>query len=80
VLIIEISCWAVRKLISSLVDGELDPEFQMRIEDHLRNCNHCKALVDGTRNVVHLVADERAFELPAGFAERLQQSIEKLRQ
>ena len=79
VLIIEISCRAVRKLVSSFIDGELDPEFQARLEAHLHKCHHCKALVDGTRNIVHLVADERTFELPSGFAERLRQNIEKLR-
>ncbi|HWC16715.1 MAG TPA: anti-sigma factor, partial [Terriglobales bacterium] len=70
----------VRKLISSLIDGELDPELQTRLEAHLEKCTHCKALVDGTTNVVHLVADERAFELPSGFAERLRDHIEKIRQ
>ena len=78
-LIIEINCRAVRKLVSSLIDGELDPEIQSRIEAHLQKCHHCKALVDGTSNVVHLVADERTFELPSGFAERLRQSIERIR-
>lgn len=76
-LIKEISCRAVRKLVSSLIDGELDPELRTRLEVHLQKCHHCKALVDGTKNVVHLVADDRTFELPSGFAERLRQRIEK---
>lgn len=77
-LIIEINCRAVRELVSSFIDGELDPEFQARLEIHLHKCHHCKALVDGTRNVVHLVADGRTFELPSGFTERLRNSLERL--
>ena len=61
------------------MDGELDPELQTRLEAHLQKCRHCKALVDGTRNIIRLVADERTFEFPSGFAERLRQSIEKIR-
>jgi len=78
VLIIEISCRAVRKLVSSFIDGELEPELQARLEDHLQKCHHCKALVDGTRNVVVLFADGRPFEFPSGFTERLRKNLAKL--
>lgn len=78
VLIIEISCRAVWKLISSFIDGDLDPELRTQLEEHLRKCKHCIALVDGTKNVVHLMADERTFELPSGFAERLRKNLAKI--
>jgi hypothetical protein len=41
------------------------------IEKHLANCRHCSAVFDSTRNILVLIGDERTFELPVGFAERL---------
>jgi hypothetical protein len=34
-------------------------------------------VLDSTRNVVILVADDRVFELPAGFSKRLHERIER---
>jgi len=42
----------------------------------LAYCRYCSAVVDGVRNVVVLVADERVFELPIGFGERLKKRLE----
>jgi len=41
------------------------------MEAHFKVCKHCSAVLDGTRNVVKLVADEAEFEVPAGFGSRL---------
>ena len=32
---------------------------------HFKDCAHCRAILDGTRNVVKLVEDGKAFEIPA---------------
>ena len=32
---------------------------------HFKDCAHCSAILDGARNVVKLVGDGRAFEIPA---------------
>ncbi len=77
-LIIEVSCRALRKLVSSFIDGDLEPELRTQLEEHLRKCHHCRALVQGTENVIRLVADDRTFELPSGFGERLRKSLDKL--
>ena len=79
VLMAEISCRAIWKLISSFVDGDLDPHLRAQLEKHLRKCAHCAALVDGTKNVVRLMADERTFELPRGFSERLREHLDNMR-
>jgi hypothetical protein len=34
-------------------------------------CAHCKAVLDGTHNVVSLVGDGRLFPVPKGFSSRL---------
>jgi len=72
---IEISCEHVWREISNYLDGEVDPELRDRMEAHFKVCSHCTAVLDGARNVVRLVADGQAFELPRGFSERLRRRI-----
>ena len=74
--ILEISCLDVWREISNFIDEIVSPELQQRIEEHLKVCEHCTAVYDGTRNVVKLVADGQAYELPAGFSDRLRQRLE----
>lgn len=66
-----INCQHVWEYISAYIDGEVDAELRAEIDRHLETCEICSAVLDSTRNVVVLVADERVFELPAGFSERL---------
>ena len=77
--IIEISCVEVWREISNYVDGDIDPVLQERIAEHLKTCEHCSAVVDGTRNVIRLVGDGKSFELPRGFSERLQSRLKEKR-
>ena len=73
--VIEISCLEVWREISNYVDGDIDAELRARMEAHFKVCAHCKAVVDGTRNVVKLVADGVEYELPDGFSQRLYNKI-----
>ena len=70
-MVIEISCLEVWREISNYIDDARDPELRERMEAHFKVCKHCSAVLDGTRNVVRLVADEAEFEVPAGYASRL---------
>jgi len=63
--------------ISNYVDATLDPELRRRMEEHFKGCEHCAAVLDGTRNVIRLVGDGRTFDLPTGFSERLKKRLEK---
>jgi len=76
-LLIQISCRAVHKLVSEYVDGDLGIELRHRLEDHFRVCSHCTAILDGTRNIVRLAMGGRVFDLPPGFSDRL---LSKLRE
>ena len=69
--VIEMSCIEVWREISNYIDGDVDAELRARMEAHFRVCAHCKAVVDGTRNVVKLVADGVEYALPDGFSQRL---------
>jgi anti-sigma factor RsiW len=73
--VIEISCLEVWREISNYVDGDIDAELRTRMEAHFKVCAHCKAVVDGTRNVVKLVADGVEYDLPNGFSQRLYNKI-----
>jgi anti-sigma factor RsiW len=70
-MVIEISCVEMWREISNYIDDALEPELRSRMEAHFKVCKHCTAVLDGTRNVVKLVADEAEFEIPAGFGDRL---------
>ena len=74
--ILEISCLDVWREISNFIDDAVSVELRQRIEEHLKVCEHCTAIYDGTRNVVKLVADGKTYELPAGFGDRLRQRLE----
>jgi hypothetical protein len=69
--IVEISCVEVWREISNYVDDGVDPELKARMELHLKNCSHCRAVLDGTRNAVRLLTDGEWYPLPSGFSERL---------
>jgi anti-sigma factor (TIGR02949 family) len=72
---IEISCLEVWREVSNFIDGEIDPELRARMEAHFKACAHCSAVLDGTRNVVKLVADGVEYDLPEGFSQRLYKQI-----
>lgn len=71
-----IDCKHVWEHISAYIDGEMDPALRAEIDRHLETCEICSAVLDSTRNVVVLMADNRVFELPAGFSSRLHARLE----
>ena len=73
--VIEISCLEVWREISNYVDDDVAPELRARLEAHFKSCAHCKAVLDGTKNVVKLVADGVEYELPSGFSDRLYRKV-----
>jgi anti-sigma factor RsiW len=73
--VIEISCLEVWREISNYVDQDVTPELRARMEAHFKTCAHCKAVLDGTKNVVKLVADGVEFEIPKGVSDRLYSKI-----
>jgi anti-sigma factor RsiW len=69
-------CKHVWQEISNYIDRDIDPAVRASMEEHLAHCRHCAAVLDSTRNIIYLVADERTFALPIGFSERLKARIE----
>ena len=73
----ETPCTEVLDRVYGYIDGELDADLRAHIDRHLETCEICSAVLDSTRNVVILVADNRVFELPAGFSKRLHERIDR---
>ena len=76
-MVVEISCEEVWREISKYLDGEINEQMRARMEEHFKGCKHCTAVLDGTRNMVQLVGDATAFELPARFSHRLYQKLDR---
>jgi anti-sigma factor RsiW len=72
-----IDCKHVWQHISAYIDGDVDAALRAEIDLHLETCEICSAVLDSTRNVVVLMADDRVFELPAGFTNRLHARLDK---
>jgi predicted anti-sigma-YlaC factor YlaD len=73
-----LECKHVWEHVSEYLDRQLDPKLLMDIEKHLENCEVCSAILDSTRNILILTADNRTYELPVGYSERLHTRLEKV--
>ena len=71
-----IDCRHVWDHISAYIDGDVDASLRAEIDRHLEHCEICSAVMDSTRNVVVLMADDRIFEIPSGYSERLHQRLD----
>jgi hypothetical protein len=70
-----VKCEDVWREISNYFEGDLDPALKRTMEEHFAQCRHCRAVLDGARNVVELYGDEKIFTLPAGFYPRLHRRV-----
>jgi predicted anti-sigma-YlaC factor YlaD len=73
----KLECKHVWGHISEYLDHQLDAELLKDIENHLENCEVCSAVLDSTRNILVLTADDRTYELPVGYSERLHKRLEQ---
>ena len=72
-----VKCEEVWREISNYLDGDIEPDLRLAMEEHIRGCQRCTAVLDGTRNVVQLYGDERMLEVPLGFSHRLQHRLDE---
>jgi Putative zinc-finger len=66
-----LECKHVWDYISEFIEDSLPPETRELVQRHLETCEICSAILDSTRNILILTADDRIFELPAGYSQRL---------
>lgn len=72
-----LECRHVWDYISGYLDNSLSPEIRAMVQEHLEHCEICSAILDSTRNILVLTADDRVFELPVGFSERLHARLDR---
>ena len=72
---IEIDCVEVWRQISNYLEGEVDTALRASMASHFKDCAHCSAILDGTRNVVKLVGDGKAFEIPARASQKFYKKL-----
>lgn len=73
-----LSCRHVWDHISGYIDNTLDPQVRADVERHLATCEICSAILDSTRNIIVLMADDRVFELPLDFSKRLHARLDEV--
>jgi hypothetical protein len=66
-----LNCKHVWNFLSDYLDATLSDDIRSDVQRHLDHCEICSAILDSTRNIIVLTADQRVFELPAKFSERL---------
>lgn len=66
-----LECKHVWDYISEFLDDSVPAETKELVQKHLETCEICSAILDSTRNILVLTADDRVFELPGGYRERL---------
>jgi hypothetical protein len=71
-----IECKHVWMHISGYLDETLEPVLLGQVQKHLEHCEICSAILDSTRNILVLTADDRVFELPLGFSDRLHNRLD----
>jgi anti-sigma factor RsiW len=72
-----IDCKHVWDSISGYLDNNLEDSERNEVQKHLEHCEICSAILDSARNILILTADERVFELPLGFSERLHARLDE---
>jgi hypothetical protein len=71
------TCEQVWHEISNYLDGEVAPDLRAAMDEHLRGCLKCSAVLEGTRNVIALYGEDSMFEPPQGFSQRLHKRLEE---
>lgn len=70
-----VHCEQVWREISNYLDDEVDPNLRAAMEAHFGECERCRSVLEGTRNVIELYGDERMNDVPLGFGNRLQRRL-----
>jgi predicted anti-sigma-YlaC factor YlaD len=72
-----LNCKHVWDYISAYLDDTMTSDMRELVQKHLDHCEICSAILDSTRNILILTADDLVFELPVGFSERLHARLDQ---
>jgi RNA polymerase sigma-70 factor, ECF subfamily len=65
------TCDQLLAALNQYVDGDLEPGICGPFQEHLKDCNPCRIVIDNIRHTIKLYKDEKPFELPCDLHERL---------
>jgi anti-sigma factor RsiW len=68
-------CEELLAMLNEYVDGTVDPAICEEFEKHMAGCNPCQVVVDNIRQTITLYQHGRPYAMPAGFREKLHQSL-----
>ncbi|MDP2858564.1 MAG: DUF4349 domain-containing protein [Bacillota bacterium] len=69
------TCEEVRELLSSYIDGELDPNIRDALERHIKSCRECEAELAGLRHTVDMLKSLEEVEVPETFRSSLMEKV-----
>jgi anti-sigma factor RsiW len=72
-----VTCEQLWHELSNYLDGQVSLDLRAAMEEHLRRCQKCSAVLEGTRNVIGLYGKDNMFEPPQGFSQRLHKRLEE---
>ncbi|MGE5323198.1 MAG: RNA polymerase sigma factor [Actinomycetota bacterium] len=59
-----ISCRRAIRIIATCLGSNLAPDLRIQIEQHVRVCDRCAAILDSTQKMLYIVADDHVFDFP----------------
>ena len=71
-----VTCEQVWQEVSNYLDGDVSAELRAALEVHVKDCNRCRAVLEGTQNVVSVYADDRVLQVPFGYHQRLRNRLQ----
>ena len=75
--VVGINCLEMIRELSNYIENDVTPQLREEILAHLSGCSRCTAVYNGLTNTITLTGDGRAFDLPAGFSQRLRAKLAK---
>lgn len=69
------NCEELLQMLNDYVDGEIDPAVCTEFETHLQGCNPCQIVVDTIRKTITLYQNERMYELPIAFRQKMHTTL-----
>ena len=68
-------CEELLKMLNEYVDGTADPSICEEFEKHMAGCNPCQVVVDNIRKTIVLYKQDKPYELPLEFRDRLHSAL-----
>jgi len=68
-------CEEMLAMLNEYVDGTIDPSICEEFEKHMAGCNPCQVVVDNIRQTITLYKNDRPYELPVKFRNRLHEAL-----